>query len=71
MAALGAHVSQIGAADDFENGAKKWLTETNRLGGEMVGVAYAEYFRVLKFDEERKSWYDEEKERLQSEAAAD
>ncbi|MCY4540157.1 MAG: PIG-L family deacetylase [Chloroflexi bacterium] len=71
MAALGAHVSQIGAGDDFENGAKKWLTESNRLGGEMVGVAYAEHFRVLKFDEERQSWYEEEKNRREAEAAGD
>lgn len=71
MAALAAHVSQIGAGEDFENGAKKWLTQSNRQGGEMVGVEYAEYFRVLKFDEERASWYEEEKERLKAEAAGD
>ena len=69
MAALGAHVSQLGAGEDFENGAKKWLKESNRDGGRMVGVGYAEYFRVLKFDEERKSWYEEEMERRELEAA--
>ena len=69
MAALGAHVSQIGAGEDFENGAKKWLMESNRDGGRMVGVGYAEYFRILKFDEERKSWYEEEMERRELEAA--
>lgn len=63
MAALSAHVSQIGAGVDFENGAKKWLMQANRDGGEMVGVEYAEHFRVLKFDEERESWYKEEMER--------
>lgn len=68
MAALGAHASQIGAGEDFEDGAKKWLTESNRLAGEMVGAGYAEYFRVLKFDEERQSWYEEEKERLKAES---
>ncbi len=62
MAALGAHVSQIGAGDDFENGAKKWLMRGNRDGGRMVGVEYAEHFRLLKFDEDRESWYEEERE---------
>ena len=69
MAALGAHVSQIGAGEDFENGAKKWLTRGNRDTGEMVGVGYAEYFRVLKFDEDRESWYKEELERRERQAA--
>ena len=64
MAALGAHVSQIGAGEDFDNGAKKWITEHNREAGKQVGVGYAEYFRVMKFDEERKSLFDEEQERL-------
>ncbi len=64
MAALGAHISQIGAGEDFENGAKKWITEANLEGGKRVGVDYAEYFRVMKFDEERKSLFDEERERL-------
>ena len=71
MAALGAHVSQIGAGDDFENGAKKWVIQSNRDGGKMVGVEYAEYFRVLKFDAERKSWYEEEMERQRAPAALD
>ena len=42
MAALGAHVSQIGAGEDFENGAKKWVIQSNHDGGKMVGVEYAE-----------------------------
>ena len=63
MRALGAHVSQIGAGDDFENGAKKWLTESNRQAGEQVGVDYAEYFRVLKFDEPRHSRDEQERDR--------
>ena len=71
MSALGAHVSQIGSGEDFENGAKKWMIQSNRDGGKMVGVEYAEYFRVLKFDAERKSWYEEEMERLQAEAVGD
>ena len=68
MAALGAHVSQIGAGEEFENGAKKWMMESNREGGNLVGVEYAEYFRVMKFDEERTSWFEEEQERLRAEA---
>ena len=71
MAALGAHASQIGASEDFENGAKKWVMQSNRDGGKMVGVQYAEYYRVLKFDAERKSWYEEEMERLEAESAAE
>ena len=35
----------------------------------MVGVEYAEYFRVLKFDEDRESWYKEEMERRERELA--
>ncbi len=69
MAALGAHASQIGAGEDYENGARKWVMQSNRDGGKMVGVEYAEYFRVLKFDAERKSWYEEEMERRQRESA--
>ena len=71
MAALGAHVSQIGAAEDFENGAKKWIMQSNRDGGKLVGVEFAEYYRVMKFDEERTSWYDEEElARLQAASSA-
>lgn len=69
MSALSAHVSQIGAGEAFENGAKKWLMRGNRDGGKMVGVEYAEYFRVLKFDEDRESWYKEELERQARQAA--
>ncbi|PJF37971.1 MAG: hypothetical protein CUN55_19375, partial [Phototrophicales bacterium] len=61
--ALRAHVSQLGAGDDFENGAKKWIVQSNADGGKMVGVDYAEYFKVMKFDEERKSWFEEEMEK--------
>ena len=71
MAALGAHVSQLGAGEDFENGAKKWLMQGSREGGKLVGVEYAEFFRVLKFDEERPGWREEEKEGLEMEAGAD
>ncbi len=69
MQALSAHVSQLGAGEDFENGARKWLMRANRDGGKMVGVEYAEYFRVLKFDEDRENWYKEEMERREREAA--
>lgn len=69
MKALGAHVSQIGAGEDFENGAKKWVMQGNREGGKLVGVDYAEYFRVMKFDEERRSGHEEEMEQREREAA--
>jgi hypothetical protein len=50
---------------------KKWIMQSNQDGGKMVGVEYAEYFRVMKFDEERKSWFEEEQERMQAEATGD
>ena len=53
MKALGAHTSQIGAGEDFENGARKWITERSRESGSLVGVEFAEFYRVMKFDEER------------------
>lgn len=53
VASLRAHVSQLGAGDDFENGAKKWIMQSNAESGEHVGVGYAEYFKVMKFDEPR------------------
>ena len=46
-ASLKAHVSQLGADDDFENGAMKFITERNAEGGERVGVQYAEFFKVM------------------------
>ena len=52
MAALAAHVSQLGAGADFENGAKKSVMQWSRESGKLVGVDYAEFFRVLKFDAE-------------------
>lgn len=69
VASLRAHVSQLGEGEDFENGAKKWIIQSNRDGGKMVGVEYAEYFRVMKFDEERRSWFEEEQERIAAETA--
>lgn len=47
------HISQLGAGDDFENGAKKWILQGNADGGKSVGVGYAEFFKVMKFDEAR------------------
>ena len=57
---LRCHVTQLGEGEDFENGAKKWITEGNAEGGKRVGVDYAEYFRVMKFDQERTSWADDD-----------
>ena len=53
LAALSAHVSQLGDGEDFENGAKKSVLHWSRENGRQVGVDYAEFFRVLKFDEDR------------------
>ena len=53
LAALSAHVSQLGAGEDFENGAKKSALHWSGENGRQVGVDYAEFFRVLKFDEAR------------------
>lgn len=71
LAALSAHVSQLGAGEDFENGAKKSVMQWSRENGRRVGVDYAEFFRVLKFDEERPDWHEEEKEKLEMEAGTD
>lgn len=71
LAALAAHVSQLGTGEDFENGTKKWVIQGSREGGRLVGVDYAEFFRVLKFDEERPGWHEEEKEGLEMEAGTD
>ena len=60
MNSLAAHVSQIGAGEDFANGARKWITERSREGGKRVGVEFAEFFRVMKFDEERQDPADSE-----------
>ncbi len=67
--ALAAHESQIGSGEDFENGVKKWLTQSKHDGGKLVGVDYAEYYRVMKFDAERESWYEEEMAQREGEAA--
>jgi LmbE family N-acetylglucosaminyl deacetylase len=44
---LRAHVSQIGAGEDAENGALKWIRERNAEVGQVVGVDYAEMFKVM------------------------
>jgi LmbE family N-acetylglucosaminyl deacetylase len=47
IASLAAHVTQLGAGDDFENGAKKWVLEWNAESGKQFGVEYAEVFKVM------------------------
>ena len=67
MAALGAHISQIGAGEDFNNGAGKWVRQGNHEGGKLVGVDYAEFFKVMKFDQPRENWFeDEDKEKTEN-----
>jgi LmbE family N-acetylglucosaminyl deacetylase len=53
IASLRFHESQIGAGEDADNGALKWIRERNHENGEKVGVQYAEFFRVMKFDKPR------------------
>ena len=60
MKALAQHVTQLGEGEDFENGAGKWVRQGNHEGGKLVGVDAAEFFKVMKFDEPRESWFDEE-----------
>ena len=50
---LRAHASQIGSGEDAEKGALKWIRERNAETGQSQGVAYAELFRVMKFDTPR------------------
>jgi LmbE family N-acetylglucosaminyl deacetylase len=53
IAALACHVSQIGEGEGAEQGALKWVRDWDAETGQKVGVAYAEAFRVMKFDQER------------------
>lgn len=50
LAALREHVTQIGAGATAENGALKWVSEYDARSGQRVGVAAAEFYRVMKFD---------------------
>lgn len=47
IAALRPHVSQIGSGEDAENGALKFVRERNAQSGQVVGVEYAEFFKVM------------------------
>ena len=44
---LRAHVTQLGAGEDFENGALKWVMEWSSETGKMTGVQHAETFKVM------------------------
>ncbi|MCU0511874.1 MAG: PIG-L family deacetylase [Anaerolineae bacterium] len=50
LAALRCHVSQIGAGAAAENGALAWIKQANDDGGQQVGVRYAEFYKVMRFD---------------------
>lgn len=50
MSALKAHESQIGTGEEAEQGAMKYIRERNAESGEEVGVAYAEFFKVMTLD---------------------
>lgn len=50
LAALRCHVTQIGAGDAAENGALKWISALDERFGQQVGVAAAEFYRVMTFD---------------------
>lgn len=54
MDSLRAHTSQLGEGEDLENGALKFIRERNAESGKLVGVEYAEFFKVMRFvrDEE-------------------
>jgi LmbE family N-acetylglucosaminyl deacetylase len=47
IASLRAHVTQLGAGEDFDNGALKWILEWGKETGKMIGVEYAELFKVM------------------------
>lgn len=67
LAALRAHVSQIGEGEAAEKGALGWVRERTAENGALVEVAYAEMFRVMDFsrprDEEEAQRQREERER--------
>jgi len=55
LAALACHVSQIGEGKEAEAGALKWVREWDAETGQKFGLAYAETYRVMKFDQDRPS----------------
>jgi LmbE family N-acetylglucosaminyl deacetylase len=72
LESLRAHVSQIGAGEDAENGALKWIRERNAEVGQAVGVAYAEMFKVMILFRNNEEHRDKDLERAKAadEAAA-
>jgi LmbE family N-acetylglucosaminyl deacetylase len=55
LASLSCHVSQIGEGESAENGALKFVREWDVETGKPVNVAYAEAYRVMKFDQPEES----------------
>lgn len=53
LAALSHHVSQIGSGLEAEENALKFVREWSARSGEKLGLAHAELFRVMKFDQPR------------------
>ena len=68
---LRAHVTQLGEGEDFEENAAKWIREGNADGGSKVGVQYAEFYKVMKFDAPRESWVEEDEAEKLAETQAE
>jgi len=68
---LRAHVSQIGEGEAAENGALKWVKNMDSNVGKYLGAQYVEFYRVMKFDEEREDWFDEDMQAQDNTATAE
>jgi LmbE family N-acetylglucosaminyl deacetylase len=57
LRSLRCHVTQLGEGEDFDNGAGKWIRESNQKSGEEFGVGAVEQYRVMHLD-----WRDRQRE---------
>lgn len=65
---LKAHVSQIGEGETAENGALKWVRNMDGNISKFLNTSYAEFYRVMKFDQEPESWFEEAQEQAQTDS---
>jgi LmbE family N-acetylglucosaminyl deacetylase len=68
LESLRAHVSQIGAGEDAENGALKFVRERNLDAGKVANVEYAEFFKVMILFRSNENHRDKDLERANEES---